>query len=345
MFVKPIIAEQWVLDGEVHYERQDADDLLYIKPLLQSHGEVAPGFSVLHSLILDNNVFNDLIENRRPENNKFLADLLRTTPLELNPTFAMIEQRQNYAGAPEKLREYAELLERTFGWSAAKVGAAEFEISMAESRSAIKANIELLSGYLAATIFLFHQDVPAITKLEWLAGMVKNADLPFFQLHFYFAALVFLAAESPSLFHPKDVKKIKSDMKIAPTYEEQKTKLANLSNDLALPALAIFPATNYGNALVFPYVATRDRLVQLFLGEISCQMVVDAGNGRANGSWELKKTGVINMHLGTAVDRHIPRRYVASSREDMAVRKVRLQAFTEQYAKLCVEFKTKNSVT
>lgn len=343
MSVEPIIAEQWVLNGQSHSGRPDADDALYIKPLLQSQGEAAPGMSVLHSLILDNNVFNDLVENRRPENNKFIADLLRGTPLELNPTFAMIEQRQTYAGAPEKLKEYAELLERTFGWSAAKVGAAEFEMSLAESRGAIKANIELLSGYLAATIFLFHQTAPACQKLEWLAGMVKNSDLPCFQLHFYFAALVFLAAESPSLFHPKDVKKIKSDMKIAPNYEEQKAKLANLSNDLALPTLAIFPAGHYGNALVFPYVATRDRLVQLFLSEISCQMIVGAGNGRANGSWELKKTGIIKKHLGEAVETHIPRRYVASSKDDMAVRKMRLAAFTEQYAKLCVELKTQSS--
>lgn len=342
MFVEPIIAEQWVLNGQSHSGRPDADDVLYIKPLLQSHGETAPGMSVLHSLILDNNVFNDLVENRRPENNKFITDLLRSTPIELNPTFAMIEQRQTYAGAQEKLQEYVELLRRTFGWSAAKVGVSEFEMSLADSREAIKSNIELLSGYLAATIFLYHQTAPACEKLEWLAGMVKNADLPFFQLHFYFAALVFLAAESPSLFHPKDVKKIKSDMKIASSYEEQKVKLSNLSNDLVFPALAIFPAAHYRNALVFPYVATRDRLVQLFLSEISCQMVVDAGNGRANGYWVLKNTGIIKMHLGGAVETHIPRRYVASSKDDMAVRKVRLAAFTEQYVKLCAESKTQS---
>lgn len=339
MFVESIISEQWVLNGQPHGERPDAEDVLYIKPLLQSRGKAAAGTLVLHSLILDNNVFNDFVENRRPENNTFIADLLRSTPIELNPTFAMIEQRQTYAGAPEKLKEYAELLERTFGWSAAKVGSAEFETSLAESRVAIKTNIELLSGYLAATVFLYHQTAPASEKLKWLAGIVENSDLPFFQLHFYFAALVFLATESPSLFHPKDLKKIKSDMKVASSYEEQKAKLSNLSNDLALPTLAIFPAANLGNALVFPYVATRDRLVQLFLSEISCQMIVDAGNGRANGSWVLKSTGIIKTNLGDAVEAHIPRRYVASSKDDVAVRKIRLGAFTEQYTKLCVESK------
>lgn len=343
MFVKPIISEQWVLNGQPLSGRPDVDDVLYIKPLLQGHGETAAGIPVLHSLILDNNVFNDLVENRRPENNKFIADLLRRTPIELNPTFAMIEQRQTYAGAPEKLKEYAELLERTFGWSAAKVGAAEFERSLAESRVSIKANIELLSGYLAAIVFLYHQAVPAGKKLEWLSGMVKSADLPFFQLHFFFAALVFLAAESPSLFHPKDVKKIKEDMKIASSYEKQRAKLSNLSNDLALPAVAIFPATNCGDSVVFPYVATRDRLVQLFLSEISCRMVVNAGSGRANGSWELKGTGIINKFLRDAVDEHIPSRSVTSSRDDLVVRKVRLAAFSEQYTKLCVESKRRGN--
>lgn len=339
MLVGPIINEHWVLNGQLLQERPDAEDVLYIKPLLQRRGQVAEGMSVLHSLILDNNVFNDLLENRRPENNTYIAELLRSTPLELNPTLALIEQRQNYAGAPEKLTEYAELLERTFGWSAAKIGATEFEASLADSRTAIKANVELLSGYLAAIVFLYHQVASAREKLKWLAGMVENSDLPFFQLHFYFAALVFLAAESPSLFHPKDVKKIKGDMKICANYEEQKAKLSNLSNDLALPSLSLFPATSLGAVLVFPYVATRDRLVQLFLSEISCKMIVDAGDGRANGSWELNSSGIIRKNIGDAVDAHIPRRYAASSREDIAVRKVRLAAFTEQYTNLCVEAK------
>lgn len=339
MLIKSLIDEQWVLDGVPQETRPVEDDALYIKPLIQSTGVAVDDRIFLHSLILDNNIFSDLVENRRPENSEYIAKLLRSHPIELNPVIAMIEQRQKYAGASEKLHEYAELLERNFGWSEAKQGAVEFDASMEATRKAIAANVQLLSGYLAAIVYLFHQTATAASKLEWLSGLVQNSDLPFFQLHYYFAALMFLAAERPELFNNKDLKKIKSDMKIAKSQQEQQTKLQNLSYDLALPALALFPTKSYGNALVFPYIATRDRLVQLFLSQVSCQMIVDMGDGRANGSWILNKSGMLHAHLGDVIEAYIPRRSSSSSKDDISVRKSRLAAFSEQYIRLSVGMK------
>jgi hypothetical protein len=329
--IEPVISEQWIFEGGVSDERPDAEDALYIKPLVKNRKLLHKESRVLHSLVLDNNVFIDLLKNRRTENNLFLENLVRTTSIELNPFFALIEQRQNPAGASDDLLAYAEYIEKTFGHSEAKHGAAAFEAALDSQKIALTANIELLSGYLPATIFIYHQTARAKEKLEWFAGLIKNADLPYFQLHFYFAALVFLVKESPELFNSKDVKKVVSDMKIDSTIEKQKKKVLNLSNDLVFPAMALIHSGVPADVLVLPYIATRDRLVQLFLSQVYCQEIADIGGGRSNGSWILMETSLLAKHLGDAIAEYMPKRMNPSSIDDMQVRKSRLQAFGDLY--------------
>jgi hypothetical protein len=336
--VQPILNEQWIVEGKVFPSRPSEEDSLYICPLLNRFGAVPNGINVLHSLVLDNNVLTDLVENRRPANREFLHRLLRANRIELNPVFAMIEQRQKFGGATEALTAYAEYLEAEFGWSEAKVGAEDFESSLASAKGALTANIDLLSGYLGATIFLYHQSAPAPQKLEWLAGLIKGADIPYFQLHFYFAALLFLTKDKPDLFGKKDLDKIREETKLESSFEKQKKKILNLSNDLALPAVSIFPSSAEPQ-IVFPYIATRDRLVQLFLSEVSCRFVEALPDGRANGSWEIRKGGLLDTYLGSAVEDHIPRRMKASNEEEKLVRKSRLQAFSDQYIRKCTELR------
>lgn len=333
-----ILQEQWIVEGQSFPIRPSEEDALYICPLLNSSGLVPKDIHVLHSIVLDNNVLTDLVENRRPANNQFLLNLLRNQPLELNPVFAMIEQRQKFAGATAALHAYAEYLDVHFGWSAAKLGAASFEASLAAAKEALVSNIDLLSGYLGATIFLYHQAAPAVQKLEWLSGLIKSADLPYFQLQFYFAALLFLAKERQDIFSEGDLAKIREDTRLESSLEKQKKKILNLSNDLAIPAVSIFP-TAANKQLVWPYIATRDRLVQLFLSQVTCGVIEGFPDGRANGAWTVRKTSLINEHLGPAVERYLPRRLEASSRQQQLIRKARLQAFSDTYIQKCVELR------
>src|SRR5690554_1868731 len=113
--IRPIIEEQWIIEGQVYNSRPDADDSMYISPLLNNVGLVPSGVCVLHSLVLDNNVFSDMVENRRPENNQYLKSLLLSKPVELNPVYAMIEQRQKFSGATNALNTYAQYLEKEYG--------------------------------------------------------------------------------------------------------------------------------------------------------------------------------------------------------------------------------------
>lgn len=336
--VEPIIREQWIVKGKPAFGQTEADaSALYIKPLLLSV-DVPLGTSVRHSLLLDNNILNDLLKDRFPADNRFLEDLIRQHPIELNPMFALIEQRQSFGGASNALFDYAEYLDKTFSNSKAKQGREAFENSLEEEKEALRENSYTLSGYLAAIVFLYHQNVSAEKKLEWLAGIVINADMPFFQLHFYFAALVFLAKESPSLFNPKHIKKIVADMEIESTIKGQKEKILNLSNDLALPSLAFISAGMIpSDTLIFPYIATRDRLVQLFLSQIVCLGVYVGYKGRSHGSWGLDEGGVLARYLGAAVDKHMPRRSEKSSNVDILLRKGRLQIFADHYIKLAVD--------
>ncbi len=61
-------------------------------------------------------------------------------------------------------------------------------------------NIDLLSGYIPATIHLFHQGGSAELKLQQLAGLIQANDLPYLQIPFYLAALLFLVKSSHSSF-------------------------------------------------------------------------------------------------------------------------------------------------
>jgi hypothetical protein len=337
--VRPILDEQWIVEGQHYQKRPDVEDSLYVAPILNSTGLAPNEVRVLHSLVLDNNVFSDLVESRRPENNKYIKNLLLSKQVELNPVYAMIEQRQKFTGATSALNAYAQYLENEYGWSAAKIGIESFDAALASAKEALTTNIDLLSGYIGATIFLYHQNARSSEKLEWLSGLIKNSDLPYFQLQFYFAALVFLSKEKPELFRAGDLEKIRTDMKIANTFDKQKKKVMNLSNDLALPAVSIFPTSSPENLLVWPYIATRDKLVQLFLSQVTCGLVEKLPDGRANGAWQLKSSSVVKKYLGHAVDRFLPLRHEHSTRAQMAVRKVNLQIFSDQYIQRCVDMR------
>ncbi|MFZ6773248.1 hypothetical protein ACO0LB_11090 [Undibacterium sp. SXout7W] len=328
--VKPIIQEQWVLDGISQKTPAPEDDALYIKPMLPSEFFVS-AVNVHNTLILDLNVFKDLILERRPANNRFLENLFRTVCIEINPTLAIVEQRQKYAKASDDLKLYVTYMRKTFNHEITLENLEEFEADLERGKPSFIENADLLSGYLSAIIYLYHQNESAEKKLEWLAGLILYSDIPIFQLHFYFAGLVFLVKERPELFHGKDCEKVREDMKIASNYEVQKEKIKNLSNDLILPTTSIFQAGINSKTLVFPYVATRDRLCKLFLSQIVCEAVAEAGSGRMNGDWRLAKNSILDLYLGEAFALHFPRRTSIPSRADHLVRKSNVKAFSNVY--------------
>lgn len=205
--VEPLIGETWVVDGQVVASPPGDTDALYIRPMLHHRGAVPPGTKVLHSLVLDNNVLTDMIEGRRSANTDYLENLLRSIPLELNPTMAMLEQRQKFGGASQALHDFAELLGRRFGAWDAKQNARTFEEALEDAKPDLAKNASLLSGYLPAILYLYHQPGSAESKLEWLGGLIRAVDLPFLQLPVYLAALLFLAKEQPTLFRNKVLSK------------------------------------------------------------------------------------------------------------------------------------------
>lgn len=101
IYVKQIIPEHWVIDGIPQKKISSNEDSLYIKPLLPDDFVVAAK-NVHHTLILDVNIMKDLIEERRPQNNRYLENLFKTVPIELNPIYAMTEQRQKILGGQRR---------------------------------------------------------------------------------------------------------------------------------------------------------------------------------------------------------------------------------------------------
>ena len=336
--VEPLIGETWVVDGKVAASPPGEIDALYIRPMLHQWGSVPSGLKVLHSLVLDNNVLTDMVEGRRSANTDYLENLLRSKPLELNPVMAMLEQRQKFGGASQALHDFAELLGQRFGAWAAKQNAGYFDRLLEDGKPELAQNIALLSGYLPAILYIYHQPGSAESKLEWLSGLIQAVDLPFLQLPFYLAALLFLVKEHPALFRNKVIRKVKSDTKLMASLEEQKKAVLNLAHDVMLPAVAIFPAGVEGT-IVFPYIATRDYLLQDFLGEIRCRAVVAIPGGRANGAWELNPTGHIHARLGEVVARCLPKRAGPGTVAEQSVRRANLRAFSDSYLAKCLLLK------
>jgi hypothetical protein len=329
--VKPIIPEHWVVNGFTQLTTSEEVDSLYIKPLLPHSEFLVNASSVHHTLILDNNILTDLLENRRPENNRYLETLFRSVRIEMNPVYAMTEQRQKYARASEALLSYAKYMKDTFGHVISQENIIAFESLLEQNKTALVGNIEILSGYLSAIIYLYHLNCSAAEKIEFLSGLIIHSEIPIFQLHFYFAGLVFFAKDRPELFDGEDIKKIKEDMKIAKNFDEQKKKILNLSNDLAMPATAIFQGGIENDVLVFPYIATRDRLCKLFLSQIECVGVGDAGKGRANGIWFVSEGSTLGANFGKTISATLPKRTSVPVREEHLVRKSNLAAFIDLY--------------
>jgi hypothetical protein len=336
MIISSILDEQWVVDGKVFSSRCYGDDAMYIKPLLNQKGIVPPGTNVLHSLVIDNNILSDLLENRKPENNAFLKRILMNNPIELNPVLALCEQRQKYSKASDALKEFADYLYKEFGHDVAAQNIDAFEASLSESRGKLIENAIIMSGYLSIIVYLYNQEWAAKEKLSCLSGMIEAANLPFYQVHFLFGALVFLVKESPHLFYDDDVKKVSEDMKIENSVDRQNKKIMSLSNDMMLPISAVFSAGTIGNTIVYPYIVTRDRLVQLFLSQISCGMLVEVGNGMKNGRWDPIKGRLLQTHLGQAIAEYTPHRHQAKVVDEIAVRRSLLKAFSETWVERSV---------
>lgn len=336
--VDPLIGETWVVDGQVVISPPGDNDALYIRPMLHRRGSVPSGTKVLHSLVLDNNVLTDMIEGRRSANTDYLENLLRSKPLELNPMMAILEQRQKFGGASQALHDFAELLGRRFGSWDAKQNARTFDKELEDAKPDLTKNAALLSGYLPAILYLYHQPGSAESKLEWLSGLIRAVDLPFLQLPFYLAALLFLVKEQPALFRNKVLSKVQKDTKLMSNLDERKKAVLNLGHDVMLPAVAIFPAGVQGT-MVFPYIATRDYLLQDFLGEVRCGAVVTLPDGRANGAWELNPDGRLHAKLSAALAHFLPHREHPSSQAEQSVRRANLRAFSDSYLEKCVALK------
>ena len=166
-------------------------------------------------------------------------------------------------------------------------------------------------------------------------------DLPFLQLPFYLAALLFLAKEKPELFRSKVLSKVRKDTKLMCTVDEQKKAVLNLGHDVMLPAMAIFPAGTQGT-MVFPYIATRDYLLQDFLGEIRCGAIMTLPDGRANGVWELRPGGRLHTKLGDEIAHYLPHREHPGSEVEQSVRSANLRAFSDSYLEKCVTLRGAN---
>ncbi len=336
--VEPLIGETWVVDGKVVPVPPDDVDALFIRPMLHQRGAVPPGTKVLHSLVLDNNVLTDMVEGRRSANTDYLEDLLRSKPLELNPVVAMLEQRQKFGGASQALHDFAELLGKRFGAWAAKHNANTFDRLLEDGKPELMKNMDLLSGYLPAILYIYHQQGSAESKLEWLSGLIREVNLPFLQLPFYLGALLFLVKEQPMLFRSKVVSKVRKETKLMFSLDDQKKAARNLAHDVMLPAVAIFPA-GVKNTIVFPYIATRDYLLQDFLGEVRCGAVMAISGGRANGAWELNPDGRLHAQLAAVIARCLPARANPGSEEQQSVRRANLRAFSDSYLEKCVALK------
>lgn len=120
--------------------------------------------------------------------------------------------------------------------------------------------------------------------------------------------------------------------------DEQEKAVLNLGHDVMLPAVALFSAGVQG-AMVFPYIATRDYLLQDFLGEVRCGGVVRLPDGRANGAWELNPDGRLHAKLGAALAHFLPRREHPGSKAEQSVRRANLRAFSDSYLEKCLALK------
>lgn len=336
--VQKLIDDTWLVDGKVTELPAGDTDALYIRPLLHLREAVPLGTKVLHSLTLDNNVLTDIIEDRRSANIAYLENLLRSKPLELNPTLALLEQRQKFGGASQALHDFSERLGERFGTWNAKQNVRTFDKALEDTKHDIIENTSLLSSHLPAILYIYHQEGSAESKLEWLSGLIQSVNIPFFQLPFYLAALLFLTKEKPELFRSKVLKKVRKDTKLMSRLDEQKKNVLNLGHDVMLPSLAIFPAGSQA-ALVFPYIATRDYLLQDFLGEIQCTAIMPLPNGRATGAWELNPNGRLYTHLNSAIIQYLPRREHPGSEVDRSIRRANLRAFSNSYLEKCLERK------
>lgn len=336
--VEPLIGETWVVDGQAMSAPPGDIDALYIRPMLHQKGAVPSGTTVLHSLVLDNNVLADMLENRRSMNTDYLEALLRSTPLELNPMMALLEQRQKFGGATQALHDFAELLGRRFGAWAAKHNVDTFDRLLEGGKLEFAQNMDLLAGYLPAILYLYHLPGSAEAKLEWLSGLIHELDLPFLQLPFYLGVLLFLVKEQPALFRSKVVSKVRKDTKLMSCVEDQKKAARNLAHDVMLPAVAIFPAGTEAT-IVFPYIATRDYLLQDFLGEVRCGAVLALPDGRANGAWELNPAGRLHAQLAGPIARCLPHRASSGSEAQRSVRRANLRAFSDSYLQKCLALK------
>lgn len=260
--------------------------------------------------------------------------------MELNSIYGLIEQWQTYVAAPDALKCYANYMRDHFGVNYAASELSATQLMFAESTPKVATDLERFVGFVPAILYLYElpEKKSAQSKLEDLFGLVKYAELPFFMIHFYYAALIFLMQERQELFLRGDLRKLKDDLKdlrkVMKTESDPRKRthgIRNIAMDLALPATSLFRVGLPPDTLMFPYLVTRDRILQLLLSEIECVEVHEHGNGQASGHWNLRTGGLLDRHLGEAIRRCLADRAITKNHEELSMKGSRLQAFSDLY--------------
>lgn len=353
MIEYPIIKKTWVSDG-IAYDKSPSDErsYLYIKPMLESFDTTNnQNLKIQHSLVLDSNVFIDLRDQGKKDANgnlktddgllktiSRLESIIRDSNVEMNAMFALIENRQISPCPATDLKNWIQYLNNTFGKNLSNQDSQQLEANLEALKQQVMSSMNALAAYLSATIYLYHQDGTAQEKILQLIEWVVDDDLPFFHTHFYFAELVFLdkqfRLDNLDIFNVKQRKKIKDEMERGKTIEKHKKKLMNLTNDLLLPTMAFNSAGYSADTQIFPYIATSDRLVQLFLEQVVCHAKL--GDSGKQLSWSRKKESLLDVHFNKI---NLPKRTASSppSIEEISRRNKNLTDFCAKYVRKSVE--------
>jgi hypothetical protein len=273
------------------------------------------------SIILDTNVFSFIRQKPNLECIQKLVKFAAENGLNLDPSFALLEQRLRHGNPSEALKNYATSLKKNFGQEIPAKNIQTMNKFMDEIAPKLEPNIKLIRDFLPLIKQIWNAKSSFEQKVEELARQIERRNLPRFLFVYLFATTSFYIKVNSSKFDAEIFDKIQSDMSISPNKSNEESRLWNVAFDISIFTYCVEVTRNasFQNTLFLTKIASADGSFPVFAKNIKCcEVQHDPNQKRTWGYWGLSPLGSFDDALRCFIMQKFPKP-LNQSHEDIEI--------------------------
>lgn len=284
------------------------------------------------SIILDTNVFSFIRQKPNLESIQKLVAFAAKNKLNLDPSFALLEQRLRHGNPSEALNGFAASIKQNFGQEISTENIQTMNNFMDVIAPSLKENIKLVRDFLPLIKQIWNMKSSFEQKVVELATQIESQNLPRFLFAYLFAATAFYIKANSDHFDSKVFDKVQSDMSISSVKYKEEDRRWNVAFDISifLYCVEVMRNASFPDTIFLTTIASADVSFPVFAQNIKCCAVDhDPESKRTCGYWGLTPVGCFDEPTRDFVIKEFPKP-LSSSVDDIRARRRNLTRLAEE---------------